>query len=60
MSEQDFDAGYYDGIRDALNLFLVMHMESATLPEIRERLVNMRSNAKVTLELHDDYEDDED
>jgi len=59
MSEQDFDAGYYDGIRDAVNLLLIMHMEGATLPEIRDRLVNMRSNAKVTLELHD-YEVDED
>ena len=58
MSEQEFDAGYYDGIRDAVNLLLIMHMEGATLPEIRDRLVNMRANAKVRLELHDEWDDE--
>jgi|APSaa5957512493_1039668.scaffolds.fasta_scaffold261903_2 hypothetical protein len=58
MSEQDFDSGYYEGIRDALNLLLIMHMEGATLPEIRERLVNMRANAKVTVEFHDEADED--
>jgi len=38
--------GYYHGVKDALQTFLLMHMEAKTLVEIRESLVNMRSLAK--------------
>jgi len=47
MSEEAiYDEGYYQGIKDVVQTFLLMHMEGATLVEIRERIVNMRVNAK--------------
>jgi len=47
MSEEAiYDEGYYLGIKDALQTFLLMHMEGKSLVEIRESLVNMRSLAK--------------
>ena len=46
MSDDDFNLGYYEGIREVLNIFLVMHMEGSTLPEIRDELVKLRALAK--------------
>ena len=67
MSEEAiYDEGYHEGIKDVVNIFLLMHMEGATLPEIRERIVNMRKNAKIELDYskeragYDDDWDDED
>jgi hypothetical protein len=52
MSEEAiYDEAYYQGIKDVVQIFLLMHMDGATLVEIRERIVNMRGNAKI------DYED---
>jgi len=51
MSEEAiYDEGYYQGIKDVVQTFLLMHMEGATLVEIRERIVNMRVNAKNEFE----------
>jgi len=51
MSEEAiYDKGYYHGVKDALQTFLLMHMEGKTLVEIRESLVNARSLAKNELE----------
>jgi len=51
MSEEAiYDEGYYQGIRDALQEFLMMHMQGSTLIEIRERLVNMRARSKLEYE----------
>jgi len=51
MSEEAiYDVGYYQGIADVVQTFLLMHMEGATLVEIRERIVNMRGNAKIESE----------
>jgi len=67
MSEEAiYDEGYYNGVKDALQTFLLMHMEAKTLVEIRESLVNMRSLAKNELEEskiragYDEEWDDED
>lgn len=50
MSEEAiYDEGYYQGIVDVVQTFLLMHMEGATLVEIRERIVNMRLLAKNEL-----------
>ena len=51
MSEEAiYDEGYHDGIKDVVNVFLLMHMDGSSLPEIRERIVNMRKNAKLELD----------
>jgi len=51
MSEEAiYDEAYYQGIADVVQVFLLMHMEGATLIEIRERIVNMRGNAKIEYE----------
>jgi uncharacterized membrane protein len=51
MSEEIiYDEAYHEGLKDAVNIFLMAHMEGLTLPQIRERLVNARTNAKVQLE----------
>jgi len=51
MSEEAiYDEGYHDGIKDVVNIFLLMHMDGSSLPEIRERIVNMRKNAKNELD----------
>jgi len=51
MSEEAiYDEGYHDGIKDVVNTFLMMHMEGHTLPEIRERIVEMRKRAKLELD----------
>jgi hypothetical protein len=48
MSEEAiYDEGYYQGIKDAVQTLLIMHMEGSTLIEIRDRLVNMRANSKI-------------
>jgi len=67
MSEEAiYDEGYYQGIVDVVQTFLLMHMDGATLVEIRERIVNMRVNAKNEYEDskeragHDEEWDDED
>jgi len=50
MSEEAiYDEGYHQGIADVVQTFLLMHMEGATLVEIRERIVNMRLLAKNEL-----------
>ena len=34
MSEEAiYDEGYHEGIKDVVNIFLLMHMEGATLPD---------------------------
>jgi len=65
MSEEAiYDEGYYDGIKDVVNIFLMMHMQGMSLPEIRGRIVIMRKNAKLELNRsreragHDDWDDE--
>jgi len=67
MSEEAiYDEGYYQGIADVVQTFLLMHMEAKTLVEIRESIVNMRSLAKNELKEskiragYDEEWDDED
>jgi len=67
MSEEAiYDEGYHMGIFDALQTFLMMHIEGSTLIEIRERLVVMRANSKLELQKsreragYDEEGDDED
>jgi len=51
MSEEIIYAeAYHEGIKDAVNIFLLAHMEGLDIPGIRERLVNARKEAKVYLE----------
>ena len=51
MSEEAiYDEGYYQGIKDALQEFLMMHVQGSTLIEIRERLVNMRTRSQLEYE----------
>ena len=53
MSEEAiYDDGYYEGIKDVVNVFLMMHMEGMSLPEIGERIIIMRKNAKIVLNEH--------
>ena len=44
-----YQDAYHEGVKDALNIFLLGHMEGLSLVQIRERLVNARTNAKVML-----------
>jgi hypothetical protein len=44
-----YQDAYHEGVKDALNIFLLGHMEGLSLVQIRERLVNARTNAKVIL-----------
>lgn len=65
MSEEIiYDDGYHDGVKDVVNMFLLMHMNGSTLVEIRERIVQMRKRAKIQLDYAKDQEhyldDDED
>ena len=51
MSEEAiYDEGYHDGIKDVVNIFLMMHMDGSSLPEIRDRIVLMRKRAKLELD----------
>ena len=69
MSEEAiYDDGYYSGIKDVVNVFLMMHMEGSTLVEIRERIINMRNNAKgewedslerAGIDFDDDWDDED-
>jgi len=45
-----YDDGYHDGVKDVVNMFLMMHMNGSTLPEIRDRIVQMRKRAKLQLD----------
>ena len=51
MSEEIiYDEAYHEGMKDAVNIFLLAHMEGLDIPGIRERLVNARTNAKLQLD----------
>ena len=51
MSEEIIYAeAYHEGIKDAVNIFLLAHMEGLDILGIRERLVNACKEAKVYLE----------
>jgi len=51
MSEEIIYAeAYHEGVKDAVNIFLLAHMEGLDIPGIRERLCNARTNAKIDLE----------
>ena len=61
MSEEAiYDDGYHEGIKDVVNVFLMMHMQGMSLPEIRERIIIMRKNAKIVLDEHRENDDNED
>ena len=55
-----YQDAYHEGLKDAVNIFLLAHMEGLDLPSIRERLVNARTNAKVILNEIIDQEEEED
>ncbi len=55
-----YQDAYHEGLRDAVNIFLLAHMEGLDLPAIRERLINARTNAKVILDEVIDQEEKED
>ena len=51
MSEEIlYNEAYHEGMKDAVNIFLLAHMEGLDIPGIRERLVNARTNAKLELD----------
>ena len=54
-----YQDAYHEGLKDAVNIFLLAHMEGLDLPAIRERLVNARTNAKVILNEVIDQEEEE-
>ena len=55
-----YQDAYHEGIKDAVNVFLLAHMEGLDIPGIRERLVNVRNNARVILNEVIDQEDCDD
>ena len=45
-----YAVAYHEGIKNVVNIFLMMHMDGSSLPEIRDRIIQMRKRAKLELD----------